>query len=437
MLNVEIRPHRDFLSAETDEQKLFVMLKLQPAQEVSSTKPSTAFTFVIDTSGSMYESVGNTTKIDIAIESLLSLIRSGRLDSNDSVAIIQFDDTASVLIPLTPATEIAKLENAISSLRNYSGGTCIAKGLQQALNLLQPMDMTVLRALLFTDGETIDEDECREIVKEFAANNIPITALGVGDYNEDLLINLSDTTGGTLAHVVTGTPTGNQLSIADLPQALLENFAQAQQEVITNLCMTIKTVEGVKLSKIVRAYPTQAEFILDREPYPIGNAAANDETIFALEFTIKNRPAAKVRIAQLSLTYDVPGQNRRGELPPQNLIAQFVMGQAAAQVDREVMGYVQQCNISQLVNEATRIAEQNPQKAEELLETARRMTVRIGNDAMTTSLENAQTELRKTRRLSSDMRKTVKMGSKGKTVKMESGDNNELSDDKIREMTGT
>jgi Ca-activated chloride channel homolog len=133
----------------------------------------------------------------------------------------------------------------------------------------------------------------------------------------------------------------------------------------------------------------------------------------------------------------VPGQNRRGELPPQNLIAQFVMGQAAAQVDREVMGYVQQCNISQLVNEATRIAEQNPQKAEELLETARRMTVRIGNDAMTTSLENAQTELRKTRRLSSDMRKTVKMGSKGKTVKMESGSNNELSDEKIREMTGT
>jgi Ca-activated chloride channel homolog len=297
--------------------------------------------------------------------------------------------------------------------------------------------MTVLRTLLFTDGETIDEDECRELVKEFAANNIPITALGVGDYNEDLLINLSDTTGGTLAHVVTGAPTGNQLSIADLPQALLENFAQAQQEVITNLCMTIKTVEGVKLSKIVRAYPTQAEFILDREPYPIGNAAANDETIFALEFTIKNRPAAKVRIAQLSLTYDVPGQNRRGELPPQNLIAQFVMGQAAAQVDREVMGYVQQCNISQLVNEATRIAEQNPQKAEELLETARRMTVRIGNDAMTTSLENAQTELRKTRRLSSDMRKTVKMGSKGKTVKMESGSNNELSDEKIREMTGT
>jgi Ca-activated chloride channel homolog len=437
MLNTEIKPHRDFLPAESPEQKLFVLLKLQPAKEAATSKPPTAFTFAIDTSGSMYESIGNTTKIDIAIESLLSLIRSGRLDQNDSVAIVQFDDTASTLIPLTPATEISKLETAITNLRKFSGGTCMARGLQQALNVSAGINMTVVRTLLFTDGETFDEDECQELAKEFAARNIPITALGVGDYNEDLLIKMSDTTGGTLAHVVTGTPTGNQLSIANLPQELLANFAQAQQEVITNLCLNVKTVADVKITKVIRAYPTQAEFILDLPPYQIGNAAANDETVFILEFAIGHRPAAKVRIAQISLTYDVPGQNHRGELPPQNLVVQFVTGQVAAQVDREVMGYVQQCNISQLVNEATLVAEQNPQKAEELLETARRMTVRLGNDAMTASLEGAQSELRKTRRLSSDMRKTVKMGSKGKTVKMDSSSEAELSDEKIRELTET
>jgi Ca-activated chloride channel family protein len=102
------------------------------------------------------------------------------------------------------------------------------------------------------------------------------------------------------------------------------------------------------------------------------------------------------------------------------------------------MGYVQQCNISQLVNEATRLADRNPQKAEELLETARRMTVRIGNDAMTESLNQAQDELRKTRKISDGTRKTVKMGSKGKTVKM-GGDINddELSEEQIRKISGT
>ena len=48
MLNVSIAPHREFLPADTSEQKLFVMLKLRPTKEVANTPPSTAFTFVID-----------------------------------------------------------------------------------------------------------------------------------------------------------------------------------------------------------------------------------------------------------------------------------------------------------------------------------------------------------------------------------------------------
>jgi Ca-activated chloride channel family protein len=174
-----------------------------------------------------------------------------------------------------------------------------------------------------------------------------------------------------------------------------------------------------------------------QEPYPIGNVPANDDTVFILEFSIENRPASRVRIAQLGLTYDVPGKNMRGELPPQNLVVQFLAGQMAAQVDQEVMGYVQQCNISQLVNEATRIVDANPQRAAELLENARRMTQRIGNQAMTQSLESAQSELRKTQKISSESRKTIKMGSRGKTVRMGNDVNDELSEEQIRNASGS
>jgi Ca-activated chloride channel homolog len=439
MLNVEIRPHRDFLPSDAPEQKLFVMLKLRPTKDIAATRPPTAFSFIIDTSGSMSEVVSQEqTKIAIVIESLLNLVRSGRLDENDRIAIVQFDDRASTLIPLTSATEVNNLEAAIHRLEHFSGGTCMAQGLLQAYGLLSDLDMTVKRALLFTDGETFDEDECREVGKRFASVNIPVTALGVGDdYNEELLMFLSDTTGGSQVHVVPESSIGNQLSIADLPEKLFEDFSQAQQEVITNLALTIKTVADVQLTRAIRVYPSQSEFTLDRTPYSLGNIIANDETIFILELTISNRPAGKVRIAQLGLTYDVPGQNRRGELESQNLIVQFTPGQVMAQVDREVMGYVQQCNISQLVNDATKIAEENPQKAEELLETARMMTQRLGNEAMTQSLTVAQDELRKTHKLSAGTRKTVKIGAKGKTVKMGGDINDELSDAKIREITGT
>lgn len=460
MLNVAIAPHREFLPANTPEQKLFVMLKLRPTKEVASTRPSTTFAFVIDTSGSMYEAVvgdpqptgrtfqvdgnqyqevtGVESKIDIVVQSLLNLVRSGKLNQSDRVSIVQFDDQASTIIGLTPATEVTKLEEAIAKLRNFSGGTCMGLGMRQALNMLSHQDMTCRRTLLFTDGQTFDEEQCRELAKQFATNNIPIAALGVGEYNEELLISLSDTTGGKLLHIVPENATGTQVSIADLPQAIAEEFNQAQQEVITNLAMTVKTVKGVKLTRIVRAYPSQAEFPLTQEPYHIGNAAANDETVFILEFAVESRAASRVRIAQIGLTYDVPGQNRRGELPPQNLVAQFVAGENfSAQVDQEVMSYVQQCNIAQLVSEATKVAQQNPQRAEELLETARRMTQRIGNQAMTESLTEAQNELRLTRRISSGTSKTIKMGSKGKTIRMGGDINDVLLEDQIRQLSGT
>jgi Ca-activated chloride channel homolog len=460
MLNVSLTPHREFIPADSPEQKLFLMLKLRPTKEVASIPVSTTFVFIIDTSGSMYEVItgkvestgrtifsdgneytevtGGKTKIDIAIESLLNLIYSQRLNPSDRIALIRFDDHASTVIGLTSATEVSKLEDAVHKLRHFSGGTNMGLGMRQALDILSQESMTIRRALIFTDGQTIDDDLCQELAEEFAASNIPITALGVGeDFNEDLLSHLSDTTGGSQFYIVPENPIGTQVGITELPQTILDEFTQAQQEVVNNLALSVKTVQGVKLTRVVRAYPSVSEFYLTQQPYPIGNASSNDETTFILEFTIESRPASKVRIAQLGLTYDVPGQNRRGELPLQNIVVQFVTRQTTAQVDQEVMGYIQQCNIAQMIKDATKIAEENPERAEEILEIASRMTVRLGNEEMSKSLENAQDELRKTRKLSSGTRKTVKMGSKGKTVKMGAEPNDELSEEQIREISGT
>lgn len=460
MLNISVVPHREFLAADASEQKLFMMLKLKPTQEVANTRPSTTFAFLIDTSGSMYEIVtgnpvrtgktikmdgkeydqvnGGKAKIDVVIESLEGLVRSGRLGSSDRVAVIQFDDRASTIIPLTPGNQSRALEEAIGKLRNYSGGTRMGLGMKEALKVLDNQEMSSRRALIFTDGATFDDDQCREIAQKFATNNIPITALGVGDYNEDLLIHLSDATAGRLFHVEANNTNPSAVSIDDLPNKIIEEFAQAQQDVITNLGLSVKTVQGVTLTRILRVYPEQAEFPFTAEPYPLGNIAGSDETVFILEFTVANRPAGRVRIAQFGLTYDVPGKNRRGELPPQNVVVQFMTGQIATQVDQEVMGYMQQCNVVKLVDEATRIADKDPAKAEEMLEKAQQMAGRAGNETLKDSLGNAKDELRKTKKISDSLRKTVKMGAKGKTVRMNSNDINEgLSDEEIRRASGT
>lgn len=166
----------------------------------------------------------------------------------------------------------------------------------------------------------------------------------MGDFNEDLLNDLSDATGGRPLHVVTEKASGAAIAITDLPDQILAEFLQAQQEAGENL---------------------------------------------------------------------------------------------TSKVDREVMGYMQQCNIVQMINNATRMAEQNPQRAAELIETAQRITKQIGNEAIASSLTVAKDELRRTRKISAETRKTIKMGSKDKTFKMESDINNELEEEEIRKASGT
>jgi Ca-activated chloride channel family protein len=252
------------------------------------------------------------------------------------------------------------------------------------------------------------------------------------------LINLSDATAGRLFPVVPDATDGLGVSIEALPEQIIDEYARAQEDVITNINLTVKTVKDVQLSRLVRAYPEQAELSLKNDPYLLGNATAYDQTIFILEFTLNSRPAARTRLAQLGLTYDIPGKNRRGEVQPQNVIVEFVSGQMGAQVNQEVMGYLQQCNLAQMVRQATQVAESNPEQADKLLENALRMTQKIGNERMTRSLADIQSELRKTRKISPESRKTVKMGAKGKTVKLSEEDLQQgLSDEQIRKITGT
>jgi Ca-activated chloride channel homolog len=439
VLNFSITPHREFLPANRNGQKLFVMVKLQPSVEVAQAVPPTAFTFLIDTSGSMDDHiVGTQSKRDLVIDALKSLIRSGKLRPQDRVSIVRFDDEVSTVLPLTTADRVNIIEPAIDQLRKFSGGTLMGQGLKQTFGLLSGEAMTCRRVILLTDGETFDEEQCHGWAKQCAQHNIPITALGVGDFNEDLLNSLSDTTGGRAFHVVNTEAEGSAVPIQKLPHKVLEEFELAQQEVINNLKLNIKTVQGVQVKQIVRAYPSQANLAIDQSPYVLGNIIAQDQTVFIIEFELDTRPLSRIRLAQLGLTYDIPGQNRRGELPPQNLVVEFAPGeQLVAQIDQEVMQYVQQANISTMIEQAASLANSNPDAADRLLTNAQKLTEQIGNVEMSESLLIAQGELRKTKRISDGTRKTIKMASRGKTVKMDTQQALGFSEEEIRQASGT
>lgn len=90
MLTVSLTPHRDFLPADTPDQRLFLMMKIKPQAEAAQSRPSTTFAFLIDTSGSMYENVGGMTKLEVVIQSLKKTITFRGFNSRRSHCFSSF-----------------------------------------------------------------------------------------------------------------------------------------------------------------------------------------------------------------------------------------------------------------------------------------------------------------------------------------------------------
>jgi len=466
VLNLAFRPHRAALkSACTDEQKLFAMLKVMPNVEVAGARPPLAFALVIDTSGSMREfadqdraaaivrgrglnvqnqasadgtgpavSLSLPTKLEQAIQAAQTLINDSRLNPDDNVAVIHFDDDAHSLLPLSPLSRKQAALQAADSLRNYSGGTHIAKGLRCAERELSDLPSSVAkRVLLLTDGQTFDEAECRPLAGRFAESNTPLIAIGVGvEYNEDLLRDLAEVSQGRPYHLA---------QMGQLGDILDDEIGSSVREVVTDLQATVSTVRGVKLSAVTRVFPSLADVSASGSSYRLGNIATGDYTVFILEFTVSGiaRPPSRVRIAQLGLTGHVPGLGRREELAPQDLFIAFTADERqVTEVDAEVLGYVQQKNLDKMVQDAVKVAGTDAVKARQTLQVAVGVTQRIGNSAMTRILQNALNELNQSGTISVGTRKTVALGGRTKTVK--TGANVPLeglpSNEDIRKMTG-
>jgi Ca-activated chloride channel homolog len=457
MLNVSVKAHRPYLRADAGGQKLFVMLKLIPAPEAGRGRPRVDLAAVIDTSGSMREPAPGTTpeiiptrpvtvdgqtynatykgtsKLDVAMEAARRLAESEHLRPEDSLALIRFDDSASVVVSGTVGQDRARFADAVGRLREFSGGTHMGLGLREAERELQDDPDATRTVLLLTDGLAVDEDECRAAAQALAGLGARIVALGVGEeYNEDLLAELCSATGGR-PH--------DFRDMTALPQIFEEELGAATRQVVSDVRLSVKTVRDVRLASATRVYPSLADLDATQAPLQLGSLEAGDYTVFVLEFDVPARPAVRARLAQLGLTYWVPAERYRGEVPPIDLTVEFTTDESlAATVDAEVMGYVQQRNVDNLVRQATEQARTNPEQAAKTLQVARSMTQRLGNRGMTVALGKAEEELRSNRTISVGTRKTIKLGARTQTMKVGPADDAAPDDvpsqEDIRRLTG-
>jgi len=456
VLHVTIKPHREYLRAGADAQKLFVMLKLLPTPEAAGARPRVHLALVIDTSGSMREpapglaaeivptdpftvdgttynaTFEGTTKLDIAMDAARRVVDSATLQPDDTVSIIRFDDAAAVVVEGRIGQDRERLLAGIDGLAEHSGGTLMGKGLAVAAEAFARGDQGARKVLLLTDGRAVDELDCRDAAEALAKLRAPIVALGVGEeYNEDLL---SD-----LCSVTQGRPYDFR-DMTALPDIFEAELGAATRQVIADVRVTVRTVRDARLVSAMRAYPNLADIDPSREPLPLGNIEAGDYTVFILEFALASRPPVRARLAQLGVTYLVQAQGYRGEVPPQDVVVEFTEDEAlTAAVDSEVMGYVQQRNVDNLVRQATEQAKTNPEQAARTLQVARSMTQRLGNAGMTQALGRAVDELRGNGTITIGTVKTIKLGARTQTMKaggLDAMPDNIPSEEEIRKITG-
>lgn len=431
MIQFECRAHRKALKAGTDEvQKIFLMLKLLPSRDMSHARAPLAIVLLVDTSGSMQS---DDARLDHAIKSCHGLLNDTRLRPDDLFSVIQFDDEATVVLPLCELNDCQKANAAVDSLRKYSGGTVMGLGMDLALAEIRKAPLPApKRILLFTDGETTDEERCRQLASEFGPINSPLVTIGIGtDINEVLLRDTAAASMGRPYHL-------NPESTFE--KILEDELGSLVREVVTDVRMNIGMTKGVTLNSAVRVFPSLSEINLEEKPLRLGNVTAGNETVFILEFAVSglSRAPSRARLVQIQLTAEVPGMNRREELPPQDLSMDFTTDPGAiSQVDPEVMDYVKQKNIDHLMQQAAQQAATDPAAAGKTLQLAKNMTLQLKNANVTRMLDGALDELKKSGTISLQTRKTISLGGRTKTIKTGSArTDNVPSLEEIRKATG-
>ncbi|MDP9331867.1 MAG: VWA domain-containing protein [Actinomycetota bacterium] len=342
-MDANVRFDHQLLAVES-EHAVHCMLELDvPAAAVKERAPL-HLALVIDRSGSM---AGRS--LDVAKDCAEFLAR--HLQSNDELAVVTYDDTVDLVLPLAPAKPVAA-HAAIAAIAP-GGSTNLSGGWLKGLEELRRADDGVRRVLLLTDGlanvGVTDKAQLVSIAtgtKEQAST----TTIGFGaGFDEDLLNAIADASGG--ASYFAETPD-------DAPGIFAEEFEGLATLVAQNVSVEIRPGADVELLAVLNEYPSIA--VPGGVQVQVGDAYGGERR--RLVFRLQIPDVAKLgpaRVADVILRYVNVGEQVATHETTIPVIVNLVSADeaAAATLDQEVVDEVVLLHAANARKEAARQAD--------------------------------------------------------------------------------
>lgn len=167
-------------------------------------QPARNLVFLIDVSGSMNAS----NKLDLLKKSLRLLVN--QLGREDRVAIVVYAGSSGMVLPSTPGNHRSEIITAMERL-SAGGSTNGGAGIELAYSIAQQhfIENGVNRVILATDGDfnvgPSSTDELKQLIKQKKRSGVGLTVLGLGmgNYNDQMLEEISNAGDGNAAYIDT------------------------------------------------------------------------------------------------------------------------------------------------------------------------------------------------------------------------------------------
>src|SRR5207302_5891149 len=117
-IHIERMMHRSSISVTGESAASYALIKLIPSGGGPSKPMGLNLALVIDVSGSMYEEDGTgVSRLQRVQDAAVNAIQT--LKPDDTMAVVAFAHNAMVLLPSTPLSEKAKIEDTIRKIDMY------------------------------------------------------------------------------------------------------------------------------------------------------------------------------------------------------------------------------------------------------------------------------------------------------------------------------